>query len=177
MSFADLPVSSLKLDGLTIQQVLHNGSSERRGKERKRNSVGEKERKIAGKRVAAQRQVFFYSGKTVKDRIQTTSSMYEGRKEFLIRSIVASDSPMTRRRISSRLSPADPISQRRLTFARRVHAERRIRSTLLMSNRGSTECLSRLASPCRRTNLRHHFRTALRNLSPSAIEISHASPL
>lgn len=42
---------------------------------------------------------------------------------------------MTRRRISSRLSPTDPVSQRRLTFARRVHAERRIRSTLLMSNR------------------------------------------
>ena len=61
--------------------------------------------------------------------------MYEGRKEFLIRSVVASDSPMTRRRISSRLSPTDPINQRRLTFARRVHAERRIRSTLLMSNR------------------------------------------
>lgn len=36
VSFTDLPASSLKLDGLTIQQVLHNGSSEPRETERER---------------------------------------------------------------------------------------------------------------------------------------------
>lgn len=44
-----------------------------------------------------------------------------------------SNSLVTKRRISTRLSRTNSISQRWLTFARRVHAERRIRSTLLMS--------------------------------------------